>query len=154
MASSRASSGGPSRRACSPKPSTHETSIRGAAYGVRKVRSPGSLVVRHEDLAVAAEVALDLPCDSLGHQNLRDAKLLAQLPLGTVGVSARVEVGGTPEVVLGLGRVRHFAADAREAEDADRLALVGVAQQVELPPLKQQMEGSTRLPPSSSRSIE
>ena len=67
--------------------------------------------------------------------------LLAELPVGAVGVRARVEVGRTAEVVLGLGRVGDLAADAREAEHADRLALVGVAEQVELATLEEQVVG-------------
>ena len=58
-----------------------------------------------------------------------------------VGVGARVEVGGAAEVVLGLGRVGDLAADPREAEDAQRLALVGVAEQVELAAAEEQVVG-------------
>ena len=100
-----------------------------------------SLLLGSADLSVAAEVALDLPRDPLAEQDLRGPPLLPQLPLRAVGVRARVEVGGAPEVVLRLRRVGHFAADAREAEDTDRLALVGAAQQIELPALEQQVVG-------------
>ena len=45
------------------------------------------------------------------------------------------------EVVLGLGRIGDLAADPRQAEHADRLALVGIAEQVELAALEQQVVG-------------
>jgi hypothetical protein len=46
-------------------------------------------LARDTDPPVAAEVALDLPGDPLGDQYLRHAPLLAQLPVGAVGVRAR-----------------------------------------------------------------
>ena len=58
---------------------------------------------------------------------------LAELPLGAARVVAAVEVLGAAEVVLGLGGVGDLALDPREPEDPDRLALVGVADQIELP---------------------
>ena len=132
------SSGGPRTRACSPKPSTQAMSSRGMAYEVRKTR-PAVLGGAH--LAVGAEVALDVPGDAVGHPDLGGAHRVAELPRHAVGVLARVEVVGALEVVLGLGRVGDLAADAREAEDADRLALVRVADEVELAALEQQLVG-------------
>ena len=86
-------------------------------------------------------MAFDLPGDPLGDQHFGHAPLLAELPVGAVGVGARVEVRRAAEVVLGLGRVGDLAADARQAEHADRLALVRVAEQVELAALEQQVVG-------------
>ena len=67
---------------------------------------------------------------------------LAELPVGTAGVGARVEVGRALEVVLGLRRVGDLAADAREPEDPQRAALVRMAQQVELAALLESAEGT------------
>ena len=78
------------------------------------------LIARAADLAVAAEVALDLPRDPLADPDLGRADRLAELPVDAVGVGARIEVRGPLEVVLGLGRVADLAADPREPEDADR----------------------------------
>src|SRR5581483_5506106 len=97
------------------------------------------LAVGH--LAVAAEVSLDLPGDSLGDPNLRGAGGLSELPVDPLGVGARVEVARALEVVLGLGRVSDLAADPGQAEDADRVALVGAADDVELAPLVEQLVG-------------
>ena len=58
-----------------------------------------------------------------------------------IGVVARVELLGAVEVVLGLGRVADLAADARDAEHARVVALVRVADQVELPALVEQVVG-------------
>ncbi len=58
---------------------------------------------------------------------------LAHLPLGAARVVAAVEVLGRGEVVLGLGRVGDLAADPRQPEDAHRVALMRVADQIELP---------------------
>ncbi len=66
-------------------------------------------------------------------------QLLAELPVGAVGVGAGVEVAGTVEVVLRLRRVGDLALDPRQPEHADRLALVRVAEQVELAALEQQV---------------
>ena len=90
-------------------------------------------------LAVAAEVALDVPGDAVGDPDLGGLARLAELPRDPVRVLARVEVLRALEVVLGLGRVGDLAADAREPEDADAAALVGVADEVELPALEQQL---------------
>ena len=86
-------------------------------------------------------MAFDLPGDPLGDEHLGDTALVAELPVGAACVAARVEVGGPVEVVLGLGRIRHLPADAREAEHSDRLALVGVTEQVELASLEEQVVG-------------
>ena len=90
------------------------------------------------DLAVGAEVALDVPGDAVGHPDLRGALPVAELPRDAARVLARVEVGGALEVVLGLGGVGDLAADAREAEHAHGVALVGVADEIELAALEQQ----------------
>ena len=47
--------------------------------------------------------------------------------------------GRALEVVLGLRRVGDLAADADEAEDAHRVALVRAADEVELPALEEQV---------------
>ena len=86
-------------------------------------------------------MTLDLPRDALGDEYFGGAGLVAELPVGALRVGARVEVGRAAEVVLGLRGVGHFAADAREAKDANRLALVGVAEQVELAALEEQVVG-------------
>jgi hypothetical protein len=90
-------------------------------------------------LAVGAELALDVPRDVIGHPDLRRADGVPELPRHAAGELARVEVGRALEVVLGLGRVGDLAADAREAEDAHAVALVRVADEVELPALEQQV---------------
>ena len=84
------------------------------------------------DLAVGAEVALHQPGDSLAQEDLRRPLDLAHLPLGAARVVAAVEVLGRREVVLRLGRVGDLAADPGEAKDAHRVALVRVADQIEL----------------------
>ena len=72
-------------------------------------------------------------------------------------VVAAVEVLGRREVVLGLGGVADLALDPREAEDADRVALVRVADQVELAAAEDEVEGvdlallGRRRAPSCSR---
>jgi hypothetical protein len=91
------------------------------------------------DLAEAAEVALDQPRDPLRDPDLRGALRLAELPVGARGVGARVEVGGAAEVVLGLRRVGDLALDAAEPEDAQRAALMAVAEEVELAALVEQV---------------
>ena len=53
--------------------------------------------------------------------------------------AGRILARRAAEVVLGLRRVRDLAADARQAEDAQRAALVGVAEEVELPALEEQV---------------
>ena len=93
------------------------------------------------ELAVGAEVALHQPGDPVAEEDLRRALDLAQLPLGAAGVVAAVEVLGRREVVLGLGRVGDLAADPREAEDAHRVALVRVSDQIELPAAVDQVVG-------------
>ncbi len=92
-----------------------------------------------EHFAVAPEVALDLPRDALREHNLRDPLLIAELPLSAIRVAARIEVRRSPEVVLRLRRVGDAPADAREPEHTDRLALVGVTQEVELAALEEQV---------------
>ena len=84
-------------------------------------------------LPVAAEVALHQPRDPLAQEHLRRPLDLAHLPVGALRVVAAVEVLGRAEVVLGLGGVGDLAPDPREAEDPDLVALVGVADQIELP---------------------
>src|SRR5205085_1902991 len=92
-------------------------------------------------LAVAPEMALDLPRDAAADPHLSGAHRVAELPVDPVRVGAGVEVSRALEVVLGLGRVADLAADPRQAEDSDRLALVRVADQVELTALEQQLVG-------------
>ena len=84
-------------------------------------------------------MALDLPRDPVADPHLGGADRVAELPVDAVRVRARVEVGGALEVVLGLGRVADLAADAREPEDADRVALVRAADDVELAALEEQL---------------
>ena len=91
------------------------------------------------DLAEAAEMALDQPGDPLGDPDLGGALRLAELPVGARGVRARIEVRGPAEVVLGLRRVGDLAPDAAQPEDAQRAALVAVAQEVELAALVEQV---------------
>ncbi len=93
------------------------------------------------DLAGVAEVAQREPVDPVRQPDSGAADRLAQLPVGADGVVARVELLRAVEVVLGLGRVAHLAADARHAEDPQRAALVRPADQVELPALVQQVVG-------------
>ena len=81
---------------------------------------------------VGAEVALHQPGDPLLEEDPGPPLDLAQLPLRAARVVAAVEVLRRSEIVLRLGRVGDLAPDARQAEDADRVALVGVADQVEL----------------------
>src|SRR6185437_16443787 len=87
------------------------------------------------------EMALDLPGDTLAQANLSDSVPVPQLPLRTVGIGARVEIGRAAEIVLGLGRVGNLAANPREPEHPDRLALMRVAEQIELTTLKEQVVG-------------
>ena len=86
-------------------------------------------------------MAFEQPGDAVGDADLGGAGQLAELPCRKVGVGARVEVGGAAEVMLGLGRVGDLAADPREAEHAQRLALVGVSEQIELPAAEEQVVG-------------
>ena len=106
-ATSSASACGASTRAFSRRPRTNEAIWRLIAYGVDE---DDRAVVLVAHLAEAAEVALDLPGDALGHPHLGGVDRLAELPLGAAGVRARVEVGRALEVVLGLRRVRDLAA--------------------------------------------
>ena len=91
--------------------------------------------------AVAAEVALDHPGQALGEPDLGGVDRRAELPRDLVRVAARVEVLRPREVVLGLGRVGDLAAHPVQPEDADRAALVAMADQVELPALEEQVVG-------------
>ena len=129
-----------------------------AGVGVGRDEHPVAVVLGRAHLAVAAEVALDLPGDPPADPHLRGAHRVAELPVDPVGVRARVEIGGALEVVLGLGGVADLALDPRQAEHPDRLALVRVADQVELAALEQQLVGidpaacrARRAPSCSSR---
>jgi hypothetical protein len=93
------------------------------------------------DLAIATEVALDLPGDPLRHPHLGAPDGVAELPVDAVCVAARIEVVGALEVMLGLGRVADLAPDAAEAEDPDRRALVRAPDDVELTALIEQLVG-------------
>ncbi len=89
---------------------------------------------RWEHGAGVAEVALDEPVDPVRYPDAGGALRLAELPVGARGVDARVEaLGAGREVVLGLRGVADLAADARQPEDADVVALVRVPDEVELP---------------------
>ena len=98
-------------------------------------------LLRVAELAIGAVVALDQPGDPLADEDLRRPLRLPQLPVGAAAVVAAVEVLGRREVVLGLGGVADLALDPREAEDAHRIALVRVADQVELAAAEDQVEG-------------
>ena len=74
-------------------------------------------------------------------QIVRAPDRLAELPVGAGCVLARVEVLGAVEVVLGLGGIADLGPDARDTEHAHVVALVGVADQVELPALVEQVVG-------------
>ncbi len=91
--------------------------------------------------SVGAEVALDQPGDPLADEDRGGPLDLAHLPVGAGGVVAAVEVLRRGEVVLGLRGVGDLAPDAREPEDADRLALVRVADQIELPVAEDEVVG-------------
>ena len=58
-------------------------------------------------------MALNLPGEPLRYEDLGDALLLAKLPVGALGVGARIEVVGALEVVLGLRCVGDLALDSR-----------------------------------------
>ena len=94
---------------------------------------------RRLERARVAVVALDQPVDAAREPDPGGALGLAELPVGAGRVPAMVEVLRAREVVLGLGRVGDLPADAREPEDADVLALVRVADQIELPALVEEL---------------
>ena len=96
-------------------------------------------VCRRDRLPGVAEVALHEPVDPVGNPDPGGPGRIAELPVGARGVDARIEVLRRREVVLGLGGVAHLAAYPREAENADVLSLVGVADQVELPAAEEQV---------------
>src|SRR5204862_7112444 len=100
------------------------------------VDAPAVLGLGH--LAVGPERSRGLPGDAVRDPDLGRAEWIAELPRGAVGVLARIEAVRAREVVLGLGRIGDLAAHAREPEDADRPALVRVADEVELPALEEQ----------------
>src|SRR5438270_5540430 len=96
------------------------------------------VLARGMDLAVAAEVTLDLPGDPLSDPDLRGPDRVTELPIDAIGVYPRIKVRGALEVVLGLGRIADLAADPGETKDADRVALVRAADDVELSALIEQ----------------
>ena len=106
---------------------------------VRVVGLEDHAAVRVRDLAGVAEVAQREPVDPVREPDARAPDGVAELPVGARGVHARVEVLRPVEVVLGLRRVADLAADARHAEDAHVVALVRVADQVELPAAVEQV---------------
>ena len=106
---------------------------------VRVVGLEDHAAVRLRDLAGVAEVPEGEPVDAVGEPDARAPDGVAELPVGARGVHARVEVLGAVEVVLGLRGVADLAADARHPEDAHVIALVGVADQVELPAAVEQV---------------
>src|SRR3954447_4626925 len=112
---------------------------RTRARVVRAEELPTAVGLR--ELPVAAEVPLDLPGDAVGDPHLGGAGRLAELPPDALGVGPRVEVLGALEVVLGLRRIAALPADPGEAEDADRVALVRAADEVELAALEEELVG-------------
>ena len=112
-----------------------------ARVRIRGDEDAAGAVVGGMQLAVAAEVALDLPGDLARDPDLGGPDGLTELPLDAIGVGARVEVRRALEVVLGLGRVADLALDAGEPEDADRVTFVRAPDDVELATLKQQLVG-------------
>src|SRR5204862_7079851 len=88
---------------------------------------------------VLAEVALDEPLDLVREPHARSPDRLAELPRRAVRVDARVEALGRREVVLGLRGIADLAADAREPELAHVVALVRVADEVELAAAEEQV---------------
>ena len=137
-ATSSSSSGGPRTCACSPRRSTHDATMRALAYGVAKTTEPSS----------PGRISPNRPkwretCHAMRSETRTSAIALrlAELPRGAAGVVARVELLArrAAEVVLGLRRVRDLAAHPRQAEDAQRVAVVGAAQEVELPALEEQV---------------
>ncbi len=107
--------------------------------GVGGDKQPIALVLAGAHLAVAAEMALDLPGDPCADPHLGAADRFAELPVDPVGVRPRIELGGALEVVLGLGRVADLAPDAGQPEDPNRVALMGAPDDVELAALEQQL---------------
>ncbi len=112
-----------------------------AGIGIARDEQPvvGVGVLSGPDLSVAAEVTFDLPSDALADPHLGRADRFAELPVDAIGVAPWIEVVGPLEVVLGLGGVADLAADPREPEDANRRALVGAADDVELAALVEQL---------------
>src|ERR1044072_9375743 len=115
---------------------------RGVA-GFEHLPLAGSAVglLRGTQLTVAAVVALDQPGDPLAAEDLRRALGLPQLPVGAAAVVAAIEILRRREVVLGLGGIPDLALDPREAEDTNRVALVRVADQVELAAAEDEVVG-------------
>ena len=74
--------------------------------------------------AMAARGALDEPGRGGQHADRRDLLALAELPRCAVAPLRRIELGGNAEVALATRREADVAADAREPERADRLAVV------------------------------
>jgi hypothetical protein len=98
-------------------------------------------LLRRPQPPVLAEVALDQPGDPVADEDQSRADDLAELPVGALAVVAAVEVLRRREVVLGLRGITDLALDPGEAEDPDRIALVGVADQIELPAAEDEVEG-------------
>ncbi len=142
-ASSRRSSGASTCGVLAPAQDPGDQLALGGVGGLEDAAFAGGAVglLHVAELAVGAVVALDQPGDPLADEDLRRPLRLPQLPVGAAAVVAAVEVLGRGEVVLGLGGVADLALDPREAEDAHRVALVRVADQVELAAAEDEVEG-------------
>ena len=139
-ANSSTSSAGPSRRACAPSPSTHETSCAGSSSGGEddgRRSSPSPSPAGRSRRSARSDVRSARR--SARREDLGDARSSPSCQSARLAYARGSKSAGRLEVVLGLGRVGDLAADPRQPEDADRLALVGVAEQVELAALEQQV---------------
>ena len=150
-AASSTSSDGSSRRACSPSPSTHATSWRGCAYSVVKTTpGPGTrrAPARHWlPTASPAEVPVRPKSRSTSQRSAPRSTRRA-VPSGSPSCqSARCayahgsKSSGVVKSCSAFDRVGDLVLDPRQAEDADRVALVRVPDEVELAALVEQVVG-------------
>ena len=111
--------------------------------GVRVRRREHTVAIRTllTHLAIATEMALDLPRDVTADPYLRRSNRISELPVDPVGIRARIEVGRALEVVLGLRRIADLPPHPREPENADRAPLVRSPDEVELAALVEQLVG-------------
>ena len=93
---------------------------------------------------MAARGALDEPGRGGQHADRRDLLALAELPRCAVAPLRRIELGGDAEVALATRREADVAADAREPERADRLAVVVASHEVPLTLAQEQAVGVHR----------
>ena len=98
-------------------------------------REDDRAVVAVLDLAVAAGHALDHPGRAGRDPDRGGAGDLAELPLRALAVDRGVEVGRHLEVALAARGEAHVAAHARQAERADRVAVLVAADHVPVPGL-------------------